>query len=258
MLHTSYKVLRLLLLLLEFVLIPLAVAQNYCDPALCPGGLHHVVCGNSGQFVSGCSGEFVPIDAHIPLILQLHNEKRNLIAGGGLSGFPSALHMATMSWDSTLAQISAYNTLQCRLAHDECRNTPTYRYSGQNLSILYTRSGDIADFLRQRIAAWFDEYHYATSADMEVYRPRGGPAIGHFTTMVNERQNRIGCTITRFTDASGVSATLLACNYAVTNVQNNPIYRAGPPASECIKGRNPNYTNLCADNEVYSYNTWAG
>lgn len=83
-------------------------------------------------------------------------------------------------------------------------------------------------------------------------------AIGHFTTMVNERNNRIGCAITRYTDSSGVSGTLLACNYAVTNVQNNPIYRAGSPASECINGRNPNYTNLCSETEVYSYNTWAG
>lgn len=117
----------------------------------------------------------MPIDAHIPLILQLHNERRNLIAGGGLSGFPSALHMATMQWDATLAQLAAYNTLQCTMAHDACRNTNTYRYAGQNLSVLFTRSGDIGDYLRQRIAAWFDEYRSATSADVEVHRPRGGP-----------------------------------------------------------------------------------
>lgn len=76
--------------------------------------------------------------------------------------------------------------------------------------------------------------------------------------MVNERSDRVGCAIARYTDAMGVSGTLLACNYAVTNVQNNPIYRAGPPASECLRGRNPNYTNLCSTDEVYSYNTWAG
>ncbi|XP_002011748.4 antigen 5 like allergen Cul n 1 [Drosophila mojavensis] len=236
----------------------LSCAQNYCNPALCPEGVRHVVCGNSGQFASGCQGEFVSLDAYIPLILKEHNDRRNLVAGGGLSGFPSALHMATMSWDSTLAQVAAYNTLQCRMAHDECRNTNTYRYSGQNLSILYTLNIDTATFLRDRIAAWFDEYQYATSADVEVYVPRGGPAIGHFTTMVNERNNRVGCAVARFTDANGLENTLLACNYAVTNVLNNPIYRAGPPASECIRGRNPNYTNLCAESEEYSYNTWAG
>lgn len=26
----------------------LGSAQNYCNPALCPAGLRHVVCGNSG------------------------------------------------------------------------------------------------------------------------------------------------------------------------------------------------------------------
>lgn len=85
--------------------------------------------------------------------------------------------MATMSWDSTLAQVAAYNTLQCRMAHDECRNTNTYRYSGQNLSILYTLNIDTATFLRERIAAWFEEYLDATSADVEVYVPRGGPYV---------------------------------------------------------------------------------
>ncbi|EDX02933.1 antigen 5 like allergen Cul n 1 [Drosophila yakuba] len=232
-------------------------AQNYCDPELCPSG-RHVACQSSGRFVSGCSGEFVQVDAHIQLILQLHNERRNLIAGGGVSGFPSAVQMATMAWDATLAQLAAYNALQCRMAHDECRNTNTYRYAGQNLSILFTRSVDVAVFLRQRIAAWFDENRDATSGDIESYQMRGGPAIGHFTTMVNERNNRVGCAIARFTDANNVQATLLVCNYAVTNVLNNPVYRAGPAASECTTGRNSNYPNLCSPNEVYNYNQWSG
>ncbi|XP_037723395.1 antigen 5 like allergen Cul n 1 [Drosophila subpulchrella] len=235
----------------------LASGQNYCDPALCPNG-RHVACQSSGRFVSGCSGEFVAVDPQIPLILQLHNERRNLMAGGGVSGFPSAGHMGTMAWDASLAQLAAYNALQCRMAHDECRNTNTYRYAGQNLSILFTRNVEVAVFLRQRIAAWFDENRDATSADMENYQMRGGPAIGHFTTMVNERNNRVGCAIARFTDSNGVQATLLACNYAVTNVLNNPVYRAGPAASECTTGRNSNYPNLCSPNEVYNYNQWSG
>ncbi|EDW29954.1 GL15814 [Drosophila persimilis] len=155
-------------------LYPFAAGQNYCDPDLCPSG-RHVACQNSGRFASGCRGEFVQIDPYIQLILQLHNERRNQIAGGGVSGFPSAVQMATMSWDPALAQLSAYNVLQCRMAHDECRNTNTYRYAGQNLSILFTRSVDVDDFLRQRIASWFDENRYATSGDMENYQMRGGP-----------------------------------------------------------------------------------
>ncbi|ALC49876.1 CG42780, partial [Drosophila busckii] len=235
------------LLLAQLLLSSGANAQNYCDADLCPAGGPHVACNNNGQFASGCSGEHVSLDAsQRALILRLHNEQRNLIAGGGLSGFPSARQMATMSWDDTLAQLARYNVLQCRLAHDQCRNTNTYRYSGQNLSVLYTRSGSIADFLRDRIPAWFNEYRDATSGDVENYQPRSGPAIGHFTTMVNERNNRIGCASARYTSSSGESGTLLACNYAVTNVINNPIYRAGSPASDCTRGRNPNYSNLCA------------
>jgi len=43
--HNLYNV---LLLHFVLILIPFALAQNYCDPALCPAGLRHVVCGNSG------------------------------------------------------------------------------------------------------------------------------------------------------------------------------------------------------------------
>lgn len=85
--------------------------------------------------------------------------------------------MGTMGWDQTLAELAAYNALQCRMAHDECRNTNTYRFSGQNLSILFTRNIDIATFLQQRISAWFEENRYATSADMENYQMRGGPYV---------------------------------------------------------------------------------
>lgn len=81
--------------------------------------------------------------------------------------------------------------------------------------------------------------------------------IGHFTTMVNERNNRIGCAILRFTDNRNVQATLLVCNYAVTNVINNPVYRGGSPASECVSGRNSVFQNLCSSNEVYNYNQWS-
>ncbi|XP_030386693.1 scoloptoxin SSD976 [Scaptodrosophila lebanonensis] len=236
----------------------LALAQNYCDPQLCPGGLRHVACQSTGRFADGCRAELVNVNPHIALILGLHNERRNRIASGGLSGFPSATHMASMSWDSTLATLAAYNTLRCRMEHDQCRNTNTYRFAGQNLSVLFTRNIDVEPFLRQRIEAWFDEHRYATSADIENYQPRGGPAFGHFTTMINERNNRIGCAILRYTDANNSQGTLLACNYAVTNVINNPVYRSGSPASECTTGRHSNYPNLCSSNESYNYNEWAG
>ncbi|EDW00452.1 antigen 5 like allergen Cul n 1 [Drosophila grimshawi] len=249
----------LLLLLLLLQLLHLVLAQNFCDPSLCSRGSRHIGCGHNGRFANGCRGEFVNINAHRGLILQLHNQRRNQIAGGGLSGFPSAVQMGTMSWDPILARLAAYNVQQCRMAHDQCRNTNVYRFSGQNLSVLFTRRNiNTAQYLRQRIADWFDEYRDATRADIERFRSRGGPAIGHFTAMVNERNNRIGCAVARYTSASGSSGTLLACNYAVTNMINNPVYRPGRSASQCRAGRNPRYTNLCAANEVYSYNNWSG
>lgn len=46
---TDHTLLVLALLqLILLLLLPSSRAQGYCDPALCPGGARHVVCGNSG------------------------------------------------------------------------------------------------------------------------------------------------------------------------------------------------------------------
>jgi hypothetical protein len=61
--------------------------------------------------------------SHIQSILDFHNEKRNLIAIGGLGQFPQAIRMAKMIWNDELALLAGLNTKQCVMKHDACRNT---------------------------------------------------------------------------------------------------------------------------------------
>lgn len=80
--------------------------------------------------------------------------------------------------------------------------------------------------------------------------------IGHFTVMVADKNNRVGCAVARFTQAGqsgGQKTSLTACNYSYTNLSGLPIYRKGPVASECKTGTNPRYPALCSVNEPSNY-----
>ena len=55
--------------------------------------------------------------------LKAHNEKRNLIASGNVTGFGPAVRMATMVWSDELGALAEMNTKQCGMKHDSCHNT---------------------------------------------------------------------------------------------------------------------------------------
>lgn len=87
------------LLLIAFFVGSVKTDNIYCDPSLCPKGVHHVACGNSGEFNSTCPPDrtLVPLsNANIQVIVQNHNSLRNKIANGEQAGFQPAIRMATM------------------------------------------------------------------------------------------------------------------------------------------------------------------
>ena len=105
------------------------------------------------------------------VLLDAHNEKRNLIAGGGAPKHGAACRMATMEWDNELAQIASLNVRQCQMAHDQCRNTDAFKYSGQNLAWFgYTgMATDHAKNLRNSVKGWYDEVEYSNKAFTDKY-----------------------------------------------------------------------------------------
>lgn len=63
----------------------------------------------------------------------------------------------------------------------------------------------------------------------------------------------MGCAVTRFTDkAANMPYNQICCNYAVANVQGQPIYIDGKTASGCKTGTNSKYPGLCSEKEDYS------
>lgn len=52
--------------------------------------------------------------------------------------------------------------------------------------------------------------------------------------------------MTKWTE-DGQRKALIACNYAITNMKDNPIYAVGDTASDCKTGTNPKYPGKSKD-----------
>lgn len=69
-------------------------------------------------------------------------------------------------------------------------------------------------------------------------------AIGHFTELVKDTNNFVGCAALT-TELDGAVQKNIACNYAVTNFIGEPTYTSGKTASKCKHGTNPQFKGLC-------------
>ncbi|XP_011295896.2 antigen 5 like allergen Cul n 1-like [Musca domestica] len=238
-------------------------ATNYCKSGLCPTGQTHIACNNTGKFYSSCSKDaaMVQIGPNLQkFIVNQHNNKRNLIAGGKVAKFKPACRMATMKWDAELAKIASYNVRQCKMEHDKCRNTQKYKFAGQNLAWRsYTGTPNKQQLIKAAINAWYSEYKNTKWTQIQSYPSNyKGPAIGHFTALMGERNIAVGCAASTYsTQGVKYKTFLVACNYATTNMIGSPIYTGCARATaKCKAGKNSKYPNLCAPKEVYNVNKW--
>lgn len=204
---------------------------------------------------------FIDMTPYINDILQSHNEKRNSVAGGEVPNHSPAVRMGTVQWDDELAYVAGLNVKTCQYGHDTCRNTDAFSWSGQNLAKNWWYGGveDIQGLLLEQLDMWYDEYHNSDMSNINsVPENDFGKVTGHFTAMIHELSIRVGCASVRSSETNdGVNWETLttACNYAHTNVIGAPIYIAGPTASECQTGTNPQYPNLCSTAENIDANT---
>ncbi|XP_023302453.2 antigen 5 like allergen Cul n 1-like [Lucilia cuprina] len=244
-------------------IIAVASATDYCSSSICSKGVKHIACDNNGKFDASCSADAKMVtitDSLKKLLVDAHNVKRNFIARGGDSKHSPACRMSTMQWDDELAAVAAFNVKQCKMAHDKCRNTDAFKYSGQNLAWMgYYGIPNDAQKLTQAVDMWYSEVKDSKQTYIDSY-PNGysGPAIGHFTVMMADRNIRVGCAASTYSPAGQpYKAYLVACNYATTNMINFPIYASCKKAGQsCTTGSNPNYPNLCSLSEQYTVNKW--
>uniref|UniRef100_A0A1I8NBD2 Venom allergen-1 n=1 Tax=Musca domestica TaxID=7370 RepID=A0A1I8NBD2_MUSDO len=244
-------------ILLLACLIGFAVAEDYCNKDLCWYGTH-VACGHNGQFARTCPKDaaLVKIDQTLKdRIVADFNKKRNFIAGGGDSNHSPACRMATMEWDDELAKLAELNVKQCEMEHDDCHNTQSFPVSGQNLAwMTYFGTPHIPSLIDGSIQMWYDELKDSSMKYIRSYHQHEENAvIGHFTVNVADRNYRLGCAASTYTETGkDYSSFLFACNFAFTNVLDQPIYTdCARPAKDCATGVNPKYPNLCSTSEKY-------
>jgi len=137
------------------------------------------------------------------------------------------------------------------MAHDTCRSIPKYKLAGQNLA--YRASSGAFEptntLIDKVVKSWFDEVSDAVQADIDkCCKAKSGKVIGHFTQLITDRAVQIGCALARYTDGKW-KTSLVACNYAFTNIVGYKVYASGKAASGCTTGTNPNYPFLCSTKE---------
>lgn len=249
-----------LAVLTTFVTSAVRAETDYCDRSLCKKGRPHIACNGLETLSENCGDDGIEIPitkAQQATIVDLHNRLRSKVALGkqnysSSAFYPSAARMATMRWDSELAAIAAANVRRCDNEHDKCRNTPKYPSAGQNIATFSfqgsKQSNDkiIQDFVND----WFSEYANARPKHMDAYPEEySGKDIGHFTQIVADRATAVGCAMVRFKDGEGWTTQNIVCNYAITNIEKQPVYVTGKACSKCTTGCNPLYPGLCKPEE---------
>jgi len=246
---------------------PVPKGFDWCDPNLCLSGKpEHIACKNDGKFKSNCvNARFLPIPPSCrQAILDAHNEYRARVASGKVaSTWPKAARMPPVEYDTMLASVASLNCLNCKFAHDKCRNTDTYSLSGQNLGIEYSTASrdniDCVTFVKNRIKSWYNEVNYLPPDVITAYRSsvdENSEGYGHATTLLTDRAYKVGCAICQFDSVRQgrtVNSTELACNYASTNVNGFNVWKHGDTAKECKKGKDTKFAGLCSLSENKEY-----
>ncbi|XP_050092134.1 scoloptoxin SSD552-like [Anopheles aquasalis] len=225
--------------------------SGYCAPSLCPHGGPNVGCNPpplaGGGHCYGKGASVLQLDGPVRgQILHLHNLYRSHVASGKQSPLPPASNMAALVWDEELATQAGHNARSCVFAHDRCRNTPQYPYSGQNLSLMryYGTSYTIDDLIARFINGWWSEFKATRPAYIEAFPRSQTKKIGHFTQIVSDRTTRIGCAMQTWEE--GLWRTVyFVCNYSFTNIVGQQVYTAGPTGAHCSAGLDPTYPGLC-------------
>uniref|UniRef100_A0A1A9W9C0 SCP domain-containing protein n=1 Tax=Glossina brevipalpis TaxID=37001 RepID=A0A1A9W9C0_9MUSC len=239
---------KLLFAILSVSILIVTGVKDYCR--LCPD---HVACNKKNEFASKCVNPKM-VELNKGLFVDEHNKKRNLVAGGGVAKLKPACRMATMTWDDELAFLASYNVKQCDMKHDTCYPTEKFPHSGQNLAL----HSDKNNIEQAAVNMWYGEVKTCEQQDIDSFPEwNRGFHIGHFTVMVRQENNHLGCAAAEY-DSNGYRQYLIACNYASTNMMGGfPVYNSCSKATTgCKSGTNSQYPNLCSTSEMYKLNGW--
>lgn len=231
-----------------------SVQKKYCGEKL------HIGCKPNHIPQGNCTNSNIIeiTDKLKELIVNRHNEYRSFLASGFLNGLPPAKQMQEMKWDPTLAYLATLHVQNCQFQHDQCRSTPKNHFAGQNLGAYSSTilDSNLERGIRDMIKHWFEEFKDTPISLIGKFSSPVNKTVGHFTAIVREHNNKIGCALIRFQEIKSERlwySTMFTCNYAESNIIEKAVYAEGKPCSGC-EGKNSDgtmvcsrkYTNLCS------------
>lgn len=160
---------KLILLALSFSVAVNGQSTTYCDPSLCSGQSNvHIAC--PGVAVNKCPADVKVINMadHKDRLIQKLNQFRHDLARGQHSHLPQAARLAEVRWDDELAYVATVHARQCNFAHDRCRNTFEYPYSGQNLYWSWGNTNP-TQILDGAFNSWWSEVKDTRASDIASY-----------------------------------------------------------------------------------------
>lgn len=108
----------------------------------------------------------------------------------------------------------------------------------------------------------FSLHFINNSFDILLFRANRN--FSHFAIIMSDRNVRVGCAASSYSEYAKklgitLNTTLLACNYASTNMVEFPIYDTNCTAAavRCNTGFNEKYLNLCSEREDFNINHWS-
>jgi len=161
--------------------------------------------------------------------------------------------MMKVSWSPMEAYLASLQLRNCG-SHDSCHNSAFNKtsgrvfMSGQNI-FYYWQYGErfpTSTYIEIACSMWFEEYlDTPMDAIDKLYLP-AGVVIGHFTQMMFDKNDAIGCAMTVWTEDNGLrSHTQLTCNHFRSHQGNKPVYEKGPHCSRCVTC-DEDYQSLCS------------
>nr|BAM69090.1 hypothetical protein [Lutzomyia ayacuchensis] len=213
-------------------------------------GKEHIACEpNSFPAATGVRNiQVVALTADMKqMIVDRHNFFRSRVALGQETGIPAAANMYEMKWDDNLQYVAGQQNKHANFQHDQCRSFTDYPHSEQNLasgssSVPYS---DISAAIKSHIDMWYND-------EMPIVRDQMPSCTGkftstpnclqagHYTAVVHGDSRSVGCAAVTFEQQYGSNwwySIMTTCNYAETNMLNEPGYTAGATCSGCPAGR---------------------
>ena len=209
-----------------------------------------------------CTKQLTP--AQRDAILKAHNQFRNTVASGKQKAanglLPQASNMNQMIWDFELEALAQGWANTNPTDHNPNRQVPSAPndYIGENM---YWSSKGTSSKLTPGnfnatggVASWFNEVIYYNGNVTNFGSEQTSQVIGHFTQIIWGNTLRVGCGILDCVTSTTSSrmtmyneAVTFVCDYRLGgNWEEEPIYNAGTPCSQCSGSCSQNYTSLCA------------